>query len=307
MSAPAPIYQHPLAYLIGLQGIALMKAFAGEFDDEFVRARLEATRRMLEVGTPYGEGRWVPPMPFQTGYQTWASRYDGEENGYFALEEQVVGPLLASLPSGVAVDVCCGTGRRTATLVELGHQVRGYDASPHMLAHARESLPDVEFAEAMLDDLPVADGSADLVTCFLALTHVEDLAPVFCEFARILKPGGHLVISDGRNHYLGSGRYPLCDLTPEASWAYIPGWQHSTASYLRAALDHGLRVRDCRELMSDPQLDPDEPPSMPEDPDDLVEIWDLHTWDPVATWAAKKDQPAMIVWHFQRDAATPAR
>jgi hypothetical protein len=34
------IYQHPLAYLLGLEGIALMRGFCGEFDREFTLARL---------------------------------------------------------------------------------------------------------------------------------------------------------------------------------------------------------------------------------------------------------------------------
>jgi hypothetical protein len=34
------IYQHPLAYLLGLEGIALLRAWAGDFDQDFVDARL---------------------------------------------------------------------------------------------------------------------------------------------------------------------------------------------------------------------------------------------------------------------------
>ena len=37
---PTVIYQHPLAYLIGLEGLALMRAWGGDFDEQFVRARL---------------------------------------------------------------------------------------------------------------------------------------------------------------------------------------------------------------------------------------------------------------------------
>jgi SAM-dependent methyltransferase len=42
------IYQHPLAYLLGLEGIALLRAWAGEYDRAFVQARLAEVRRLLD-------------------------------------------------------------------------------------------------------------------------------------------------------------------------------------------------------------------------------------------------------------------
>src|SRR5690348_13050963 len=65
-----------------------------------------------------------------------------------------------------------------------------------MLERARRRLPDVEFREGTLDRLPLAGGTVDLVVCALALCHLPDLPPAFAEFARVLRPGGHLVVSD---------------------------------------------------------------------------------------------------------------
>jgi hypothetical protein len=42
------IYQHPLAYLLGLEGIALLRGWAGDYDKEFVEARLAEVRRLLD-------------------------------------------------------------------------------------------------------------------------------------------------------------------------------------------------------------------------------------------------------------------
>ena len=41
------MYQHPLAYLLGLEGIALLRAWAGDHDREFTEARLAEMRRLL--------------------------------------------------------------------------------------------------------------------------------------------------------------------------------------------------------------------------------------------------------------------
>ena len=41
------IYQHPLAYLLGIEGVALLRAWAGDHDREFVHARLADVRRLL--------------------------------------------------------------------------------------------------------------------------------------------------------------------------------------------------------------------------------------------------------------------
>ncbi|WP_241582192.1 class I SAM-dependent methyltransferase, partial [Rosenbergiella nectarea] len=65
-----------------------------------------------------------------------------------------------------------------------------------MLARARAEVPGAGFRLGELTRLPVEDGAVDLVVCALALAHVPDLEPVLAEFARVLRPGGHLVISD---------------------------------------------------------------------------------------------------------------
>jgi SAM-dependent methyltransferase len=183
------IHQHPLAYLLGVQGVALMKAFAGEFDADFTAARIAEVRRLLDTAGALGPGVDVPPMATHRAYDGWAPTYDDRANGIFAIEEPPIRALLDDLPAGVAVDAACGTGRHAVYLAELGHTVHGFDSSPAMLALAREKVPGATFADADLRSLPLPAGSADLVVCALALAHVEDLAPVFAEFARVLRPG----------------------------------------------------------------------------------------------------------------------
>ena len=65
-----------------------------------------------------------------------------------------------------------------------------------MLARARARAADVAFAGGELTALPFPAADVDLVVSGLALTHVDDPAPVYAEFARVLNRGGDPVVSD---------------------------------------------------------------------------------------------------------------
>jgi SAM-dependent methyltransferase len=290
------IYQDPLAYLIGLEGAALMRAFNGEYDRDFTEARLAEVRALLDSGRMLGEGRATRPMTVAEGYGVGADGYDqyGQPGSLLiGIEQPIVRGILAQLPAGIALDAACGTGRHARFLADLGHKVIGVDGSSEMLAIARAKIPDGEFHPGDLNQLPLPDGHVDLVLCALALTHVAELAPVLAEFVRVLRPGGHLVISDTRNEW------PIVDKLPDGDFGYLPHHNHLTSEYLAAALPLGLRVLHCEEpRLAEPKMDPDmKPPAAPVDhPSD---IWTLQQWCPAATNAVYRGMPVAIIWHFQ--------
>lgn len=288
-----------------------MKAFAGEFDRDFTLARLTEVRSLLDMAETLGGGVTVAPMSVVDAYDGWAATYDGPGNAIFAIEEGVVLPILDALPPGVALDAACGTGRHAAHLAAAGHIVHGVDSSPRMLAAAREKVPAGHFVEGELSDLPMPDASVDLVVNALALAHVQDLGPFFREAARVLRPGGSLVISDTRGHFIGSTRYPLIKWDVDGNAGYLPTWRHATSEYLAAALPVGFLVRQCLEQLRpgpisapNPDLDPDPGPAppapAPAPPGDPPDIWQLHSWAADAADATYRDDPCLIVWHFQR-------
>ena len=302
MSTSSPlhtIHQHPLAYLLGLEGVALLRAFAGEHDRDFTQARIQEIRELLDRADEFGDGTDVEVMPTWRGYDGWAASYDGEPNGAFPLQDRVLFPILDGLRPGLVIDAACGTGRTSHQLARRGHRVLGFDISPGMLARARANVPEAEFAQASYTSLPVEAASADHVVCTLALSHLEDLGQFFAEAARVLKPGGHLVISDTRGHFIGSTLYPLLERDVDGNVGYLPNWRHSTGDYVRAALEHGFLVRACEEpLRPDLTVEPDELP----EPLDLTEppdVWSLHPWVADAANAARAGMAALIIWHFQ--------
>ena len=299
------IYQHPLAYLLGLEGIALLRAFSGAYDREFTLARLGEIQALLDSVEELGGGVEARPMTTREGYARWAPSYDDPGNQLLDLEQPVVREILDTLPVGVALDAACGTGRHTAYLASLGHKVIGIDSSPEMLARAREKVPEGEFHEADVSEVPLADDSVDLVVCAIALTHVPDLERALSEFVRVLRPNGHLVVSDSRG-VIGDIGLPLVRIGAGGEIGYMPTYARLASDYLAAALPLGLQVRRCEE--------PRRPsPLVGDDGTDLYDgvrppnhvrgnppnIWSLHPWATAATNAAYRESPAAIVWHFQ--------
>ncbi|PKW25538.1 class I SAM-dependent methyltransferase [Phycicoccus duodecadis] len=95
------------------------------------------------------------------------------------------------------LDAGCGTGRMARFLADRGCSVVGVDISPGMLAMARRHHPDLEVHEASLTDLPFADASFDGVLLWYSVIHLpdEDLARALAEVARVVRPGGHVLVA----------------------------------------------------------------------------------------------------------------
>jgi ubiquinone/menaquinone biosynthesis C-methylase UbiE len=214
------------------------------------------------------------------------------------MRDSLLKPMLDRLVPGRALDAACGTGAVARQLVTRGHNVIGIDISGAMLARARKAVPQARFVAGRLTDLPLPDGDVDHVVCSLALTHLSDLRPFFAETARVMRPGGHLILLDTRGHFTGSSRYPLIKEAPSGRIGYIAGYSHGLGDYLRAALPHGYVVRACEEDYLDDHIVElgERPKPMAAGPPD---IWELHPWVPEAANAAKSGQPEVVAWDFE--------
>ncbi len=146
-------------------------------------------------------------------------------------------PLGALLDPGWTVgDLGCGTGQTTAVLAPFVNRVVGVDESSAMLGAARKRLnacPNVELRSGRLEDVPIDDTSLDAAVLSLVLHFVVDPPAVLAEAARVLKPGGALLVVDMLPHereeyrasyghlWLGFGDQQLTDWLGDAGFHHV--------------------------------------------------------------------------------------
>jgi SAM-dependent methyltransferase len=123
---------------------------------------------------------------------TWA-REPGHDS-YWRFHRDAFLPLVPA-PGRRTLDLGCGEGRLSRDLKALGHRVVGIDASPTMLAAAREADPSIETRLADAAALPFADGAFDCVVAFMSLQDVDDFEEAIRESSRVLEPGGRLCLA----------------------------------------------------------------------------------------------------------------
>jgi ubiquinone/menaquinone biosynthesis C-methylase UbiE len=148
--------------------------------------------------------------------------------------------MLSLLPADWDVaDLGCGTGHTAAALAPHVRAVVGVDQSAAMLRAARKRTADfanVNLRQGSLEALPLDDESADGVLLILALTYVAEPRRALREAARILRPGGRVVVVDLLRH----DREDFQRQMEQASLGFGP---EALAEMLREAGLGGGRVR----------------------------------------------------------------
>ena len=136
------------------------------------------------------------------------SRFGVAAKDYVTSSVHAEGPDLLWLVEAAAltgnelvVDVATGTGHTAFALAPYAHEVIAIDLTVPMLEAARQmaqerNVTTIRFVEGDAHALPLADGSADVVTCRQSAHHFINAAQAVREWARILKPGGKVILID---------------------------------------------------------------------------------------------------------------
>ena len=172
-------------------------------------------------------------------YNDWAETYDIVQNQTRDLAAKVLRQVNLNLDSRKVVEVGCGTGRNTTWLAERAAEIVGLDFSEEMLAQARSRVNDPRVRFIQHDarmTWPLANASADVVIAMLILEHVENLAPVFAEAARVLNTGGQFFLCELHPMRQLTGGQAQFSNTKTGERQLISAFLHDVSDYVNAGL-----------------------------------------------------------------------
>jgi ubiquinone/menaquinone biosynthesis C-methylase UbiE len=252
-----------------------------------VRARLDDMRNVVEHLDEFPNDLVIPVVEHEVshGYDAWAEHYDGP-NPAVDVDGVEVHDMLSALAPGMALDAACGTGRHSRHLADRGFDVIGVDVNRSMLALAEAKIPGGDFRIGDVTALPVDDDTVDVVVCSLALTHVAALRQALGEFARVVRPGGTVIVSDIHPQFvsLGGGAAVFPAATDGFELHFVRNLVHPVSEYVGAALDAGLAVRECREPLV---------------PNAVIDTHPAYAVVPDAVSQAFDGLPFLLTWRFE--------
>lgn len=169
-------------------------------------------------------------------------------------------------PGRCTLEVGCGEGRVARDLRQRGHRVVAVDRSRRLLRYARDADPEGDYLLANAAQLPIADGSCDLVVAYNSLMDVADMPRTIGEAARVLESGGRLcacfthplsnaggfIGSETGSHfdiagsYFGHRRFEGTFERDGLSMTFR-GWSDPLEDYVRAFEQAGLLIETLRE------------------------------------------------------------
>jgi 2-polyprenyl-3-methyl-5-hydroxy-6-metoxy-1,4-benzoquinol methylase len=164
--------------------------------------------------------------------------------------------LMGDLKGVRVLDVGCGDGLLACRAAARGAFVTGVDADAAMLeaarARAEEEVVHVTFLETRAESLPFASGAFDLACAVTVLCFIEDVDGALAEMARVLRPGGAVVIGELGHWSLWAAARRLRGWLGSATWRRA---RFRDAVELRRLAERaGLRVITMRGVVFHPPV-----------------------------------------------------
>lgn len=234
-------------HALGLAGLALLRNWLVG-DEKVIRSILDEIANISASDKDVSKTKKGKAVKHDVlgGYQVWAKTYDTSPNLLIEVEEPVVKSILKKLPIGRALDAACGTGRYSTFLHSLGHEVTGIDFSSAMLHQAKIREPNVNFIQGNLSELPLKTSSVDLIICALVFAHLHNIDETLSEFARVVRSGGKIIISDINPWVVALGAHAEFK-HKEGEWSYVANNIYWHSTYIQAFSKAGLSIVRCEE------------------------------------------------------------
>jgi ubiquinone/menaquinone biosynthesis C-methylase UbiE len=273
-------------YAVGVLGFSLIRNWYK--DAESNEDRVREMREVLDNADQFPWNIRLDPQEQDLigGYAEWSHFYDGP-NPLITTETAVSQPVLRRLATGAGrvLDAACGTGRHAQFLDSLGCDVVGIDQSREMLEVARGKLPSVRFELGSVENMPFDDNEFDLAVASLALCHLDDPTTALTELARVVRVGGHVVITDPHpSSELVGGQAFYGGIVEGQPMRWVRNHYHTASTWLRSFKVAGLTVDGCLE----------EPFG-----DDQIASFPVSIFYPDATLAALSGLPSLWLWELR--------
>lgn len=153
-------------------------------------------------------------------YQQWRTSELGRITDH--IEEELILDFIGPASGKRVLDVGCGDGVLGVRLARDGADVTGLDSDPLMLEVARRRLVDAKviavFVDGKAEALPFPDASFDVVVAVTVLCFVPEPLKAFAEMARVLRPGGRLVIGELGRHSLWAAKRSIAGWRGSRTW-----------------------------------------------------------------------------------------
>jgi len=202
---------------------------------------------------------FTPEMDTASAYDDWSESYDHQPgNLVLDLEESIFSRLIEPLDlrGAIVIDFGCGTGRHWAKIYEKypGH-LMGFDLSDGMLARLKEKFPRATVARTknmLPPEIPAAWVGCLIST--LTLAHIPRCEQTIASWARVLKPGADLILTDFHPEILRKGA--TRSFTHQHRTRTIVSHIRAIDKLCRIFKDHGFELLRKEERIVDEQTKP---------------------------------------------------
>jgi ubiquinone/menaquinone biosynthesis C-methylase UbiE len=142
----------------------------------------------------------------RTHFDRWSASYERDPVSRWLRELQTAALAALSLnPDDALLDLGCGTGAAVREAAATVDRAVGFDLSPGMIERARalaDGLANVEFRQGDVSGpLPFAEGEFTAIVCTSAFHHFPQPRDTIAEMARVVSPGGRVVIADANRRH----------------------------------------------------------------------------------------------------------
>ena len=197
-------------------------------------------------------------MNVQQAYNVWAENYDTVSNKTRDVEARALRETFSQKgiqkhPLTINVlEIGCGTGKNTEWLLTKAKHLIAADFSSEMLAKAKEKITaeNVGFRQMdMREKWVFDDAEFDLITCSLALEHIENIGYVFQEAQRVLRGGGQFYVGELHpfKQYLGT----KARFDTENGVFELECFVHHISDFSEAAAQNGFHFIEIKEWFDD--------------------------------------------------------